>query len=120
MRIERAEPDGLALFADWTLAVRQEGASGFLGKLRTSIPVATLGWGPSTVRVADSRKTQAPDGSGRDTWYCDVLDLSRTNEPNTPGSRWNWYFPDDMVSFIVLDGSVTAASYCVAGGPSPL
>lgn len=103
---------------NWTLAVKQEGANGYLGKLRMSIPVATLGLGSNPVRVADSRKIPAPDGSGRDTWYCDVLDLSRTNEPNTPGSRWDKYFSDDMVSFVALDGSVTAVSYCVSGGPS--
>jgi hypothetical protein len=92
--------------------VKQEGANGYLGKLRMSIPVATLGFLSTSVRVADSRTISAPDGSGRYTELCDVFDLSRTNEPNTPGSRWNWYFPYDIVSFVALDGSVTAVSEC--------
>jgi hypothetical protein len=100
----------------WTLAVRQEGASGFLGRLRMTIPISPLSLQTTSVKVADSRKILAPAGSGFYTEYCDVLDLSRTNEPNTPGSRWNWYFPYDMVSFVALDGSVTAVSFCILSG----
>jgi len=96
---------------NWTLAVKQEGANGFLGKLRMSIPI-----GEDYVTVAGSPTIFAPEGSGLFTERCEVLDLSRTNEPNTPGSRWNWYFPYDMVSFVVLDGSVTAVSFCFLGG----
>jgi len=101
---------------NWTLAVKQGGANGYLGKLRMSIPVATLGLGSNPVMVADSRTIFAPEGSGRYTERCDVFDLARTNEPNTPGSRWNWYFSEDMFSFVVLDGSVTAVSVCLFGG----
>lgn len=105
---------------NWTLAVKQDGANGYLGKLRMTIPIAgALGLEYTSVRVADSRKIPAPEGSGRNTEYCDVLDLSRTNEPNTPGSRWDWYFPYDMVSFVALDGSVTAVSYCIFSTVSP-
>ena len=101
---------------NWTLAVKQEGASGFLGKLRMSIPISTGNGDTAPLNVAGSRKMTAPAGSGYQTDYCDVLDLSRTNEPNTPGSRWNWYFPYDMVSFVALDGSVAAVSYCIWSG----
>lgn len=104
---------------NWTLAVRQEGASGFLGTLRMSIPVATLGLYATSVKVADSQKIFAPDGSALKTEHCDVLDLSRTNEPNTPGSRWNWYDQYDMVSFVVRDGYVTAVSDCGITGVAP-
>ncbi len=104
---------------NWTLAVKQEGANGFLGKLRMSIPISTGNGQTAPLKVAGSRKISAPDGSGRKTEHCDVLDLSRTNEPDTPGSRWNWYFPSDMVSFVVRDGSVTAVSDCAVSAAAP-
>jgi hypothetical protein len=96
--------------------VKQEGANGYLGKLRMSIPISTGNGDTAPLKVAGSRTIFAPEGSGRYTERCDVFDLSRTNEPNTPGSRWNWYFPYDMVSFVALDGSVTAVSLCLFGG----
>ena len=103
---------------NWTLAVRQEGASGFLGKLRMSIPIAgALGMEWASARVAGSQEINAPAGSGRNTERCHVSELSRTNEPNTPGSRWAWYFIYDMLSFVARDGSVTAVSYCIVSGP---
>ena len=98
----------------WTLAIRREGSDRPLATPRLFIPVAgALGMEESMVRVNGSKQIPAPAGGGKWTDYCDVLELERINEPDTPGSRWDWNFSYDMLSFVVRDGSVTVVSFCV-------
>ena len=98
----------------WTLAVRQEGSDQPIATPRLFIPVAAaMGMEESMLRVDGSKQVLAPAGHGMWTDYCDVLDLARTNDPDTPGSRWNWYFPYDMLAFVVRNGHVSAVSVCV-------
>jgi hypothetical protein len=95
----------------WTLAVRQDGAGGYLGTIRITVPPA-----PEflfhKVNMSGAQYTSAPEGHGRLVSHCDVLDLARTNELDTPGSEWNWIHVYYMLSFVVFDGNVAAASNC--------
>jgi hypothetical protein len=102
----------------WTLAVRLDGAGGYLGTIRITVPT-TLAIMEHSVNMSGAQKTDAPEGSGWSTRYCDLLDLARTNEPDTPGSKWNWNLTDYMLSFVVFDGNVAALSNCGGDDISP-
>jgi hypothetical protein len=99
----------------WTLAVRLEGAGGYLGTIRITVP-PTPAFKEHSVDMSGAQETEAPKGHADGTRNCELLDLARTNEPDTPGSKWTWNLTDYMLSFVVFDGNIAALSNCGGDG----
>jgi hypothetical protein len=99
---------------NWTLTVKEEGASGELGKMRMSIPQAGLT--QSTVSVEGASPEGFSEITASKVDRCEVLKLARTDFPDTPGANWRWYFTDDLIAFVVRDGYVSSLTQCVVYG----
>jgi hypothetical protein len=100
---------------NWTLTVKKDGASGQLGKMRITIPQTGLDY--STVSVGGATPEGLAEMTSSKVDRCDVLNLARTNSPDTPGTDYlRWYFTDDLIVFVVRNGYVSSLTQCVIYG----
>jgi hypothetical protein len=100
---------------NWTITVHKEGTFGNIGKISMTMPQTAFEFPGIQVAGATTEGFSSFTASRIDA--CDVLQLARTNYPDTPAEEWGrWYFTNDLVAFVVRDGYVTSLTQCIIHG----